>query len=68
MKIMQGACFLACSNKSRTREELRLQTVPQIQTEILKNGTPASPATALLEVFYLFQEVLLAHPRNPRPI
>jgi hypothetical protein len=47
MKMMQGAAFLACSNKSRTRAA---PTPTNISTnsapEIEKNGTPASPATA----------------------
>src|SRR5882672_4915011 len=47
MKMMQGACFLACSNMSRTREA---PTPTNISTksdpEIVKNGTLASPAMA----------------------
>ncbi|HBP37328.1 MAG TPA: hypothetical protein DD640_01025 [Clostridiales bacterium] len=48
MKIMQGAFFLAWSNRSRTRDA---PTPTNISTKseplIEKNGTPASPATAL---------------------
>ncbi len=47
MKMMQGACFLACSNMSRTR---LAPTPTNISTksepEIEKNGTLASPAMA----------------------
>ena len=47
IKIMQGAFFLASSNKSRT---LEAPTPTNISTksdpEMVKNGTPASPATA----------------------
>ena len=46
--MMHGAFFLASSNKSRT---LEAPTPTNISTksdpEIVKNGTPASPATAL---------------------
>ena len=48
IKIIQGAFFLACSNISRT---LEAPTPTNISTksdpEIKKNGTSASPATAL---------------------
>ena len=48
MNTMQGAFFLACSNKSLT---LDAPTPTNISTksepEIVKNGTPASPAVAL---------------------
>ncbi len=47
MKTMQGAFFLPCSNRSRTREA---PTPTNISTKseplIEKNGTLASPATA----------------------
>src|SRR5258705_2020626 len=47
MKMMQGAAFRACSNRSRTRAA---PTPTNISTnsapEIEKNGTPVSPATA----------------------
>ena len=47
MKMIAGAAFLACSNKSRTR---LAPTPTNISTksepEIEKNGTPDSPATA----------------------
>ena len=47
MKMMQGAFFLACSNMSRTR---LAPTPTNISTksdpEMVKKGTPASPATA----------------------
>src|SRR2546425_866747 len=47
MKMMQGACFLPCSNRSRTR---LAPTPTNISTksdpEMEKKGTPASPAMA----------------------
>ena len=47
MKMMQGACALACANRSRTRAA---PTPTNISTnsapEMEKNVTPASPATA----------------------
>ena len=47
MKMMQGAVLRACSKRSRTRAA---PTPTNISTnsepEIVKNGTPASPATA----------------------
>ena len=47
MKMIAGACWRACSNRSRTRAA---PTPTNISTnsepEIEKNGTPASPATA----------------------
>ena len=47
MKMIAGASFLACSNRSRTR----LAPTPTIismnsDADIEKNGTSASPATA----------------------
>ena len=47
MKMIDGATFLACSNRSRTR----LAPTPTMASmnsdaEIEKNGTSASPATA----------------------
>jgi hypothetical protein len=48
MKMMHGAFFLLCSNKSRTRDA---PTPTNISTksdpDMLKKGTSASPATAL---------------------
>ena len=48
MKMIDGACSLALLNRSRTRDA---PTPTNISTnsepEIVKNGTPASPATAL---------------------
>ena len=47
MKMMHGACFLACSNMSRTRDA---PTPTNISTksdpEMVKNGASASPAMA----------------------
>lgn len=44
---MHGADFLACSNKSRTREApTPAKTSTNSEAEMLKKGTPASPATA----------------------
>src|SRR5881227_2338424 len=48
MKMMQGEFCLACSNKSRTREAPTPTNIStKSEPEIEKNGTPASPATAL---------------------
>ena len=44
---MQGAFFLACSNISRTREAPTPTNIStKSEPEIVKNGTPASPAIA----------------------
>ncbi len=48
MKMMQGACFLAWSNMSRTREAPTPTNIStKSEPEIEKNGTLASPAMAL---------------------
>ncbi len=48
MKMMQGDCFLACSNMSRTREAPTPTNIStKSEPEIVKNGTFASPAIAL---------------------
>src|SRR5690554_5684716 len=48
MKMMQGLCFLACSNMSRTREAPTPTNIStKSEPEIEKNGTLASPAMAL---------------------
>ena len=48
MKMMQGEFCLACSNRSRTREAPTPTNIStKSEPEIEKNGTPASPATAL---------------------
>ena len=48
IKIIQGACFLACSNISRTREAPTPTNIStKSEPEILKKGTLASPAMAL---------------------
>ena len=47
MKMMQGAFFLPCSNRSRTREAPTPTNIStKSEPEMEKNGTPASPATA----------------------
>ena len=47
-KMIAGALALACSNKSRTREAPTPTNIStKSEPEIVKNGTPASPATAL---------------------
>ena len=47
MKMMQGEFCLACSNRSRTREAPTPTNIStKSEPEMLKNGTPASPATA----------------------
>ena len=46
--MMQGAFCLACSKRSRTREAPTPTNIStKSEPEMLKNGTPASPATAL---------------------
>ena len=48
IKTIQGACFFACSNRSRTRAApAPTNNSTNSEPEILKKGTPASPATAL---------------------
>ena len=48
IKIIQGEFFLACSNMSRTREAPTPTNIStKSEPEIKKNGTSASPATAL---------------------
>ncbi len=48
MKMMQGACFLACSNMSRTRDAPTPTNIStKSEPEIEKNGTLASPAMDL---------------------
>ena len=47
MKIMQGECFLALSNMSRTRDAPTPTNIStKSEPEIEKNGTLASPAIA----------------------
>ena len=47
-KIIAGAACLACSNRSRTRDAPTPTNIStKSEPEIEKNGTPASPATAL---------------------
>ena len=47
MNTMAGAFFLACSNRSRTRDApTPTYSSTKSEPEIDKNGTPASPATA----------------------
>src|SRR6202046_380056 len=47
MKMMHGACFLACSNMSRTREAPTPTNIStKSEPEIVKKGTLASPAMA----------------------
>src|SRR5215467_1658883 len=48
MKTMHGDACFACSNRSRTREAPTPTNIStKSEPEIEKNGTPASPATAL---------------------
>src|SRR5262245_9837699 len=52
MKMMQGAFFLPCSKRSRTREAPTPTNIStKSEPEIVKNGTFASPATARAERF-----------------
>ena len=47
MKMMHGAVFLACSNRSRTRDAPTPTNIStKSEPEMEKNGTPASPAIA----------------------
>src|SRR5438309_83311 len=47
MKMMHGAFFFPCSNRSRTREAPTPTNIStKSEPEIVKNGTFASPATA----------------------
>src|SRR5260370_698416 len=47
MKMMQGACFLPCSNRSRTREAPTPTNISTKSEPLMeKNGTLASPAMA----------------------
>ena len=47
INTIHGAFFLASSNKSRTRDAPTPTNIStKSEPEILKNGTPASPATA----------------------
>ena len=47
MKTMHGAFFLACSNMSRTRDAPTPTNIStKSEPEMVKNGTPASPAMA----------------------
>ena len=69
MKMMQGACFLACSNMSRTR---LAPTPTNISTksepEMEKNGTLASPAMARASrVLPVPGEPTISTPRGMRP-
>ena len=46
--MIQGAAFFACSNMSRTRDAPTPTNIStKSEPEIVKNGTLASPATAL---------------------
>mmetsp|Transcript_138951 Transcript_138951/g.361109 ORF Transcript_138951/g.361109 Transcript_138951/m.361109 type:complete len:285 (+) Transcript_138951:1027-1881(+) len=48
MKMMHGADFFASAKRSRTRDApMPAKTSTNSEAETLKNGTPASPATAL---------------------
>src|SRR5438093_11110905 len=48
MKMMQGACALPCSKRSRTREAPTPTNIStKSEPDIEKKGRPASPATAL---------------------
>jgi hypothetical protein len=69
MKMMHGAFFLPCSNRSRTR---LAPTPTNISTksepEIEKNGTPASPAMARARrVLPVPGEPIISTPLGMRP-
>ena len=69
MKMMQGACFLACSNMSRTRAAPTPTNIStKSEPEIEKNGTLASPAIALASsVLPVPGEPTSSTPRGMRP-
>src|SRR5476649_1378655 len=69
MKIMQGACFLACSNISRTRAAPTPTNIStKSEPEIEKNGTFASPAIARARrVLPVPGEPTISTPRGMRP-
>jgi hypothetical protein len=47
MKMIAGASFFACSNRSRTRDAPTPTNIStKSEPEIEKKGTPASPAVA----------------------
>ncbi len=69
MKMMQGACFLAFSNMSRTRAAPTPTNIStKSEPEMLKNGTLASPAMALASsVLPVPGEPTISTPRGMRP-
>src|SRR5690625_3306039 len=69
MKIIQGACFLAFSNISRTRAAPTPTNIStKSEPEILKNGTLASPEMALAnKVLPVPGEPTNKTPRGMRP-
>src|SRR6476619_5030129 len=69
MKMMQGAFFLPCSNRSRTREAPTPTNIStKSEPEMEKNGTPASPATALASsVLPVPGEPIISTPLGMRP-
>jgi hypothetical protein len=69
MKMMQGACFFAFSNMSRTRAAPTPTNIStKSEPEIEKNGTLASPAIALASsVLPVPGEPTISTPRGMRP-
>ncbi|OPZ04250.1 MAG: hypothetical protein BWZ09_01928 [Alphaproteobacteria bacterium ADurb.BinA305] len=69
MKMMQGACFLACSNMSRTRAAPTPTNIStKSEPEIEKKGTLASPAIALASrVLPVPGEPTISTPLGMRP-
>src|SRR5574338_213361 len=69
MKMMQGACFFAWLNISRTRDAPTPTNIStKSEPEMLKNGTLASPAMALASrVLPVPGEPTISTPRGMRP-
>ncbi len=69
MKMMHGACFLACSNMSRTRAAPTPTNIStKSEPEIEKKGTLASPAIALASsVLPVPGEPTISTPLGMRP-
>ncbi|MCY1438973.1 hypothetical protein D9M71_551910 [compost metagenome] len=69
MKMMQGACFFAWSNMSRTRDAPTPTNIStKSEPEMVKNGTLASPAMAFASrVLPVPGGPTISTPRGMRP-
>ncbi len=69
MKMMHGACFFACSKRSRTRAAPTPTNIStKSEPEMLKKGTLASPAMALAsKVLPVPGEPTMSTPRGILP-